>query len=98
MALFTGTFSTAGSVVLFDKTFNWDASGSLSVDTKFTEQSNGSLTWETTAVSGQLVATGSIVPHGDPQYIQYVNFSGFSTTKTVAGGNGAITPRYMTTI
>ncbi len=98
MALFTGTFSSAGSVVLFDKTFNWDANGSLSVDIKFTEVSGGALRWETTSVSGQLVATGSIVPPGDPQFIQHVNFSGFSTISTSAGGNGDITLPYSASL
>ena len=93
MALFTGSFSFSGSAILFDKTFSWDATGNLSVEIKFTEQT--SLRWETTAVSGQLVASGSIVPPGDPRYIEHVNFSGLSSiTSTSVGGNADLSHPY----
>ena len=95
MALFTGTFAFSGSALLYDKTFSWDATGDLSVEITFTEQIGLPLRWETTSVSGQLVASGTIVPPGDPTYIEHVNFSGFSaiTSKSI-GGNGDLTHPY----
>jgi hypothetical protein len=89
MTLFTGSFSFSGSAVLGDKTFSWNANGDLSVEITFTEQIGLPLHWETTSVSGDLVATGSIVPPGDPRYIEYVDFSGFTAITSASVGTNA---------